>query len=100
MSTSDEVGVVPAWCATADDLDECKRAAHDQLIKLMGARRRGAVMWRIFSGADAVRVASAMRDDALLHLEFEHHRQYVEVLGKLDGGGLLVLACAPAWSNS
>lgn len=86
----DWVGVQLGWCATDDDLPECRQQTHDNLIRMMGGGRTGGVQWRQLQGGAALDFMESLKagedtQPALL----VYYRQIVEFLQN-DGGWLVV----------
>lgn len=90
------VGVVVGWCAP-DSVDECKQQTHDVLLELMGDRRAGGVVWKIFEGVVAREVIKKMELDSWGEGDTVNAAYYAQINFRLGvAGGLLVVATALA----
>jgi hypothetical protein len=93
LDVDDDVGVLVGWCNGDGTLEEAKKATHDALIGLMGARRTGGVTWRIYGVPAAYdvldRIVAGERSPELL----DHYRHLRGLLR--EHGGLMVAATAP-----
>lgn len=85
-------GVVPAWCATEDDLETTRQQTHDILVQLMGDRRVGRVSWRWWTGPAAEQSLGILGQGATGE-NAEYYRQIGAHLRQY--GGFLVVAMAP-----
>ena len=82
-----------AW-ASEEAVPEVRQQSHDELIYLLGDRRRGGVSWRVFRGLPAHQfldsLIAATTDPTLL-------ASYDQVRGFLrEYGGVVVVASAMA----
>lgn len=78
-----------------DALEECKQSTHDALLRLMGVRRTGGVIWHTFDGGAALAVIGQMCADALKDGDLTSGQYYAELSARLQvRGGVLVLATA------
>lgn len=81
------------WAADEAALPEARQVTHDGLLRLLGGAKRGVVTWRQYTGEEADRALSQMKENADLD-RFEYYRR---ISGKLrEFGGYLVVAMAPA----
>lgn len=83
---------IPAWASTDEGaLEEAKKRTHDDLIAMLGDRRRSGVSWAIHEGDAAEKALGALWKDAAPEMgdylrEIRRHlRQY---------GGFFVVAMA------
>lgn len=92
VSDDDNIAVVMGWAASKRELESVKRATHDTVIALLGARRRSGVTWRIFKGTEALGVLERMRgipDGLTAELDDEYAQLQIRLSTR---GGFLVAA--------
>lgn len=84
---------VAAWAADEAALPEARTGTHDNLIALLGARRRGGVRWGQWTGAEAVAQLGQLQGEAYAPAVANYLRA---IGGHLrEYGGWLVVATAP-----
>jgi len=89
------VSMMPAWCATADDLPDARQQTHDALIELLGSARRSGVRWRQVNGDDAVTLLNHLASGQ------DSRPEWLDLIRRLRGmlreyGGWIVVAEADA----
>lgn len=60
-SEAESFGFCVGWTDTEDGLPAVRKQTHDFLIRLMGDSRIGGVVWRQYSGREAVGVALGLQ---------------------------------------